>query len=169
MSAADLLTAVLSVLLVLCALTAVLWVLLGLCAAAATALDLVRRRAHRPPPTPTDETLHRSSAGEQGRRMLTPPDLRCPHCGHRYNTHTCLSTPEATPSPGDVSLCWRCMAPATYEVSPLGVLQLRALTPDEERHVMVAPAVTAAIDARATSTTPSQAVRQTRDRLKGSR
>lgn len=37
------------------------------------------------------------------------PELEtvCPHCGYYQDTHA-GATPEAKPSPGDASICWRC-------------------------------------------------------------
>ena len=31
----------------------------------------------------------------------------CPHCGYKQDGHA-GATPDATPSPGDASICWRC-------------------------------------------------------------
>lgn len=99
--------------------------------------------------------------------MLTGPEVSCPSCGRRLDSHDCLTgAPGAAPADGDVAICWGCRAPAAFQVTPLGVVVLRPLTPGEERDVMVDARVTAALDAMSTSATPHTATHRARERLR---
>lgn len=74
--------------------------------------------------------------------------LACLVCGLRLNRHACVTAPGARPEDGDLSVCWRCTAPAIYTLSPLGVLGLRALTAAEEREAMAGHTVAAILAER---------------------
>lgn len=76
---------------------------------------------------------------------------KCPHCG-RVNTEHDGPTPDATPGPGDVSLCWRCGGLGIFTTD--GV---RKPTPEEEQELAAAPEIRTARAAIRESYTPQQA------------
>lgn len=80
--------------------------------------------------------------------MTAPTVVPCLQCGHPFDEHSGVTDLRAAPKDGDLSLCWRCAAPAVFTVSPLGVLGLRPPTPAEERELMRHPYIRAALDAR---------------------
>lgn len=99
--------------------------------------------------------------------MTRPYDavIPCPHC-RRPNTYSTAATdPDAQPKPGDIGICWGCMAPAMYEVTPLGVLTLRVLTQEEQAQVKIDPDLAVVLDAMQQSRTPDVAGRRSLRRL----
>lgn len=84
--------------------------------------------------------------------MTSTDDQRaCPHCGRINEAHD-GPTRDATPKPGDVSLCWGCGGVGIF--TETGV---RKPTPDEAAELEAAPKVKAAQAAIRESFTPSQA------------
>lgn len=84
-------------------------------------------------------------------------DVTCPHCGRIHEIHGAV-TPGATPTPGDVSICWGCTRVAIYTDDGL-----RKPTTAEQKAFDAAPDVTAARAAVARQITPSAAIREARN------
>lgn len=77
--------------------------------------------------------------------------MTCPHCGRENKAHD-GPTEDATPEPGDVSICWRCHGIGIYTA-----FGIRIPTPTEDTELRNDPKVRAALAAMAESYTPSQA------------
>lgn len=62
------------------------------------------------------------------------PSTSCPACGYKFDAATGLGTDDA-PDGGAVSICLACGALGIYAVV-LGVLTVRATTPDEHEELI---------------------------------
>lgn len=101
---------------------------------------------------------------------MTAVDAVCSGCGRRPQVHSCVEDPGALPEPGDVSMCWRCLAPSVFELSPLGVLVLAPPSVEQERELMTHPALAAAIRAREEHPgDPYAAVAAAHEQIRGAR
>lgn len=86
-------------------------------------------------------------------------DVTCPHCGRTNNFHSDIDG-QATPDPGDVSVCWGCRRAGVYADD----LSIRKPTVSEQNEIDASPYVKRALAAMAESTIPTEAVRLTRHR-----
>lgn len=64
------------------------------------------------------------------------PDQSCPYCGYQMDAATPITDEDARPSPGDISLCLRCMEIGIYDDK----LYVRKATPAEIEEARRSPA-----------------------------
>lgn len=76
--------------------------------------------------------------------MTTFFPVSCPTCGYRMDAHSAVGTEDATPKPGDRSVCLACGALAIYH-QVLGSLVLRLPTHDETEESLGDPTVVGAM------------------------
>lgn len=76
--------------------------------------------------------------------MTTAFPATCPTCGYRVDAHSAIGTEDATPKPGDISICIACGSLAAYAPA-LGTLVLRPLTAEENEEALQDPRLVAAM------------------------
>jgi len=84
-------------------------------------------------------------------------DVTCPHCGRTNNFHSDIDG-QATPAPGDMSVCWKCRRVGVYAED----LSIRKPTVSEQNEIDADGGVKRALAAMTESNYPAEALRLTR-------
>lgn len=84
-------------------------------------------------------------------------ETRCPGCGRVNPLHSSTSRDGAAPTVGDVGVCWKCYAVGIFDLSPLGMLIMRAPTAAEEIELGRDEQLARALTAMKTSRSPHRA------------